>query len=130
RSRLTGLFPDGKGQQHLHLHDAGAAKGLEVVFRRSPFTHEPIPGPYDLAGDEYKLLPPPAEIPIAPPEPVDQSPDIRPETPKPRGRTEFDLTSEEAIALGLPDPVPWHRKKLTGRLRKGPLTWGRDKTGR
>jgi len=133
RGRYLNLFADGKGGGVQVNVATGPAKGLEVVFRRSPFLNEPIPGPYDLAGDEYKLLPPPAEtIPIAPPEP---EPTYRTESEpveasKPPPRTEFDLTSDEALALGLPDPVPWYKKKLTGRLRRGPRVSGRGRKSR
>ena len=49
RGRYLNLFADGKGGGVQVNVATGPAKGLEVVFRRSPFLNEPIPGPYDLA---------------------------------------------------------------------------------
>src|SRR5262249_11178540 len=129
RGRYLNLFADSKGGG-VHVNVAtGPREPLQVVFRRSPFVTRPWPGPFDLGPDEYRARPPPARIPIAPPEPEPVEQPVEPyiETKAPKPRTEFDLSSDEATALGLPDPVPWHKKKLTGRLRRGPLQWGRDR---
>src|SRR5262249_4411924 len=69
RGRYLNLFADGKGGGVQVNVATGPREPMQVVFVRSPYLNEPIPGPYDLAGDEYKLLPPPAPIAIAPPEP-------------------------------------------------------------
>src|SRR5262249_4464458 len=121
RGRYLNLFADGKGGG-VHVNVAtGPREPMQVVFVKSPYKNEPLPGPRDRGGRESRALPPPP-IPIAPPEPQPTPYKAEPEpveAPKPRKpRTEFDLTSEEALALGLPDPVPWYKKKLKGRLRK------------
>jgi len=134
RSRLFGLYPgDGKTSQHLHVHDAGPAKGLEVVFRRSPFVNEPIPSPLDLGHDEYRALPPPPEIPIARPEPqptYEPEPTATPEPPRAAPKTEFDLGPDELDKLGLLGTVPWHKRPRRARPYRGQLQWGRDKKSR
>jgi len=121
RGRYLNLFADGKGGG-VHVNVAtGPREPMQVVFVKSPYKNEPLPGPLDLGASEYRALPPPP-IPIAPPEPQPTPYKAEPEpveAPKPRKpRTELDLSSEEALALGLPDPVPWYKKKLKGRLRK------------
>src|SRR5262249_26495725 len=75
RSRLCGLYPDGKGGG-VHVNVATRPREpMQIVFVKG-LQNEPLPGPYDLAGDEYKQLLPPAPIPIAPPSP---EPPIEPE---------------------------------------------------
>src|SRR5262249_46993324 len=105
RGRYLNLFAEGKGGGVQVNVATGPREPMKVVFVKSPYTNEPMLGPYDLSADEYKLLPPPAEtIPIAPPEP---EPTYRTkpepvEAPRRQARTEFELSSEEAVALGLP----------------------------
>ena len=93
-------------------------KPRPIVFVRSPYRDEPRPGVFDLGHDEYRALPPPI--------PIEPEPAISQDSPAPafppnhigKYRTEMD---DPEIA------TPWYKKKLTGKLAKGPLTWGRDK---
>src|SRR5262249_406130 len=121
RGRYLNLFGDGKGGGVRVTVATGPRAPMRVVFEKSPYKNDPLPGPPDLGPSESRAFPPPP-IPIAPPEPQPTPYKAEPEpveAPKPRKpRTELDLSSEEALALGLPDPVPWYKKKLKGRLRK------------
>src|SRR5262249_46403119 len=100
----------------------------------SPFIDETMPGPLDLGHDEYRALPPPPEIPIAPPEPQPYRPEPEPvASPEPKRaapRTEFDLEPAELDKLGLLDTDPWHKRPRRTRPYRGPLQWGRSKKAR
>ena len=68
RGRYLNLFADSKGGG-VHVNVAtGPREPMQVVFVKSPYKNEPLPGPLDLGASEYRALPPPP-IPIAPPEP-------------------------------------------------------------
>src|SRR5262249_27074384 len=54
RGRYLGLFADSKGGG-VHVNVAtGSGEPLKIEFVKSPYTHEPMPGPLDLGHDEYR----------------------------------------------------------------------------
>jgi hypothetical protein len=92
---------------------------INVIGVASPHSGQPTPGPIDLKVNTPAQLPPPVDIPVAPHR---AEPEIV-EAP----RTEFDLTDGERNALGLPNSVPWQKRKSRDRPYRGPLQWGGKK---
>src|SRR5262249_37303558 len=67
RGRYLNLFADSKGGGVQVNVATGPREPMKVAFVRSPYTNEPMPSAYDLGSSEYRELPPPADIPLAPP---------------------------------------------------------------
>jgi hypothetical protein len=89
---------------------------MQIVFVRSPNADAPVDGPRDLglAERDYRALPPPAEIPIAPEPVANPEPAIVGSSPNHIGeyRTEMDDPNNPNL--------PWYkRRSSTRRIPRG-----------
>lgn len=128
---------------------AEANNNLNITFRGSEFVDEPMPPPPEDLEQSRSTRPPGAPvIPLRRKEPPLEAGPERPRyggdvpeparpprdagqplgpansmlLPPPQGpRTELDVPGNE-------DALPWHKRKITGQIRRGPLQWGGKST--
>lgn len=110
---------------------AEANNNLNITFRGSEFVDEPMPPPPSDFEQQRSTRPPGAPvIPMRRKEPPLIEEKVAPQAQQPNSQPVNSMTPQHygEYRTELDDPnsvaIPWHKRPLSGGIRKGPLQWG------